>query len=170
MIVITLLHPSKSAPVQSWVFESEAELTLGRGSQNDVVLYSAVVSRRHAKLQQIGSQQGNAIAEPQLSHDDSASWEIVNFGANGTYVDGKVLAKEQETIPVYDGTIVRLGETGPKIRIRLGAVDPSTLGKVVRRRSSLSPNLEFPREQKARSTFLRAKSDPAPPDSTTNID
>ncbi|WP_204106403.1 MULTISPECIES: FHA domain-containing protein [Spirulina sp. CCY15215] len=165
MIVITLLHPSKSAPVQSWVFESEAELTLGRGSQNDVVLYSAVVSRRHAKLQQI-----NAIAEQKLSHDDSSSWEIVNFGANGTYVDGKVLAKEQEKIPVYDGTIVRLGETGPKIRIRLGAVDPSTLGKVVRRRSPISPGLESSQEQKAHGTFLRAKSNPKPPDSNTNVE
>ncbi|MGK7929463.1 MAG: FHA domain-containing protein [Spirulina sp.] len=161
MIVITLLHPSKSAPVQSWVFESEAEITLGRGSQNDVVLYSAVVSRRHAQLQQI-----DAIAEQELSRNDDSSWEIVNFGANGTYVDGQVLAKEQDRIPIYDGTIVRLGETGPKIRIRLGAVDPDSLGKVVRRRPPTPANSNDPPEQKTRSTFLRVKTDPKPPDST----
>jgi pSer/pThr/pTyr-binding forkhead associated (FHA) protein len=164
VIVITLLHPSKSAPVQSWVFESETELTLGRGSKNDVVLYSAVVSRRHAKLQQI-----DAIAERDLAADDS-HWEIVNFGANGTYVDENVLTKERETIPIYDGTIVRLGETGPRIRIRLGAVDPSTLGKVVRRRSPISTHSEPAPEPKPRSTFLRAKADSKPPDSTTNVD
>ncbi|MBP0022038.1 MAG: FHA domain-containing protein [Cyanobacteria bacterium SBLK] len=164
MIVITLLHPSKSAPVQSWVFESETEITLGRGSQNDVVLYSAVVSRRHAKLQQI-----DAIAEQDYSRDEGESWEIVNFGANGTYVDSNVLTKERESIAVYDGTIVRLGETGPKIRIRIGAVDPSTLGKVVRRRSPTSANSGSPPE-KSRSTFLRAKADPKPPDSTTNVE
>lgn len=164
-IVITLLHPSKSAPVQSWVFESETEITLGRGSQNDVVLYSAVVSRRHAKIQQ--------IAERDFSRDDDSRddshWELVNFGANGTYVDDSVLTKERESIPVYNGTVVRLGETGPKICIRLGAVDPNSLGKVVRRRSLDSVNVNPP-EQKTRSTFLRAKADSKPPDSTTNVE
>ncbi|NEO28251.1 MAG: FHA domain-containing protein, partial [Kamptonema sp. SIO4C4] len=44
MITLTLLHPSKSTPVQSWMFDSESVVRLGRGHQNDVVLYSAVVS------------------------------------------------------------------------------------------------------------------------------
>lgn len=72
MITLTLLHPVQSTPVQSWSFEKDSVIQIGRAVENHVVLYSAVVSRYHVELRQSGSQ-----------------WEVVNLGTNGTYLDGQ---------------------------------------------------------------------------------
>ena len=77
-------------------------IRIGRSTDNEVILYSAVVSRHHVELR-----------------FDGAEWEIVNLGANGTYIDGKRIAQ----IPVDDGMIIRLASSGPKIQIRLGSGD-----------------------------------------------
>lgn len=100
--------------MQSWIFENESLVQVGRGSQNHVVLYSAVVSRRHAEL----------------SHEEEA-WYLYNRGTNGTYVNGHPL---ETRCLVQDGMIMRLGESGPKLRIHLSMVEPQSLGKVVKRR------------------------------------
>lgn len=102
VITLTLLHPIQSVPVQSWCFESESVVRIGRSNDNDVIIYSAVVSRHHVELWN----QGN-------------DWEIINFGANGTYVDDKPIAQ----VSVADGMTIRLGNSGPKIRIRVGVAN-----------------------------------------------
>ncbi len=99
MITLLLLHPLKRNPVQSWSFENESVIRIGRSTDNHVILYSAVVSRHHVELRQTGT-----------------SWEIVNLGTNGTYLDGKRITK----VPVVDGAIIRLARSGPNIQIRLG--------------------------------------------------
>ena len=99
MITLLLLHPLKQTPIQVWPFEKEALIRVGRSTDNDVVLYSAVVSRRHVELRKMGE-----------------SWDIVNLGTNGTYLDGKRIEK----VSVEDGTIIRLARSGPNIQIRLG--------------------------------------------------
>ncbi|MBZ8181000.1 FHA domain-containing protein [Oscillatoria salina] len=104
MISLTLLHPTKSVPIQSWTFESESVIKIGRSTDNHVVMYSAVVSRHHLEL----------INKPE-------GWEIVNYGTNGTYVEGEPIAQAA----VVDGMVIRLGESGPKIRIRIGVADPN---------------------------------------------
>ena len=101
MITLILLHPLHSTPVQNWTFANESVVRIGRATDNQVVLYSAVVSRRHVELRRV-----------------DASWEIVNLGANGTYLNGKRISQE----PVVDGVIIRLANSGPQIQIRLGAV------------------------------------------------
>jgi pSer/pThr/pTyr-binding forkhead associated (FHA) protein len=108
VITLTLLHPIQSVPVQSWCFESESVVRIGRSNDNDVIIYSAVVSRHHVEL-----------------WNHSYGWEIINFGANGTYVDDKPIAQ----VSVADGMTIRLGNSGPKIRIRVGAtnVQPSKI-------------------------------------------
>jgi pSer/pThr/pTyr-binding forkhead associated (FHA) protein len=98
LITLVLLHPLKAVPVQNWTFEPETTIRVGRSMDNDVVLYSAVVSRRHLEVRPVGSQ-----------------WEIVNIGANGTYVNGKKVDK----LPVVDGMIVRLASSGPQIKIQI---------------------------------------------------
>lgn len=108
MITLTLLHPIQSVPVQSWCFESESVVRIGRSNDNDVIIYSAVVSRHHVELW----------------HNPSG-WEIINFGANGTFVDDKPIAQ----VPVADGMTIRLGNSGPKIRIRVAAAN-SDAGRV----------------------------------------
>jgi pSer/pThr/pTyr-binding forkhead associated (FHA) protein len=102
-IVLTLLHPLQAVPVQSWTFEPNLVIRIGRSTDNEVILYSAVVSRHHVEVRPSGS----------------SSWEVVNLGANGTYIDGKRITK----IAVNDGMIVRLASSGPQIQIRIEDAD-----------------------------------------------
>ncbi|MEG4865993.1 MULTISPECIES: FHA domain-containing protein [unclassified Microcoleus] len=104
MIKLTLLHPLQSIPVRSWIFEDEQVVRIGRSNENHVVLFSAVVSRRHIELRRSG-----------------ISWELINLGTNGTYLDGKPIAK----VPVVDGLIVHLARSGPKIQINVDPNQPS---------------------------------------------
>lgn len=106
MITLTLLHPSQSTPVQSWTFGSEPVIRIGRSKENDVILYSAVVSRNHVELWNNGRE-----------------WEIMSFGANGTYVNNEPITQAK----VEDGMIFRLGSSGPKIQIWLKKGDPEAI-------------------------------------------
>lgn len=90
----------QSIPVQSWTFEQESIIRIGRSTDNHVILYSAVVSRHHVEIRKIDS-----------------GWEIVNLGANGTYVDGRRITQ----VPVEDGVIIRLARSGPNVQIHLGS-------------------------------------------------
>ena len=101
MITLILLHPLDSTPVQSWTFSDESVIRIGRATDNQVVLYSAVVSRRHVELRRVDGR-----------------WEIVNLGANGTYLNGQRISQ----VPLVDGAIIRIAPTGPQIKIRLRAV------------------------------------------------
>lgn len=104
VITLSLMHPTKAERIQSWTFEPEPDsvISVGRAKDNDVVVHSSVVSRKHLELWQNGFE-----------------WEIVNFGSNGTYVNNKAITQEA----VLDGMIVRLGSSGPKIEIRLAVLD-----------------------------------------------
>ncbi|MEB3355310.1 MAG: FHA domain-containing protein [Synechococcales bacterium] len=99
MITLLLLHPLKRTPIQVWPFKGESIIRIGRSTDNDVILYSAVVSRHHVELRKMGS-----------------GWEIVNLGTNGTYLDGKRIMK----VAAEDGSVIRLARSGPNIQIRLG--------------------------------------------------
>ena len=100
MITLTLLHPSQATPLQHWQFNNDqSTILIGRALDNHVVLYSAVVSRRHLEIR----------------HNDRDDWELENLGANGTFVNGKPLEKTA----VVDGMVVRLATSGPQIQIRL---------------------------------------------------
>ncbi|MGB8700737.1 MAG: FHA domain-containing serine/threonine-protein kinase [Thermosynechococcaceae cyanobacterium] len=96
MITLTLLHPVQSTPVQSWSFEQDPAIRIGRAVDNHVVLYSAVVSRYHVEIRLTDNQ-----------------WEVVNLGTNGTYVDGKRVHQA----PLANGSIMRLARSGPNIQI-----------------------------------------------------
>lgn len=109
VITLTLLHPIQSVPVQSWPFDTESVIRIGRSTDNDVILYSAVVSRHHVEIRR-----------------NNSKWEVVNLGANGTYIDGKQINQT----PVVDGIIIRLASSGPKIQIHLGSA--SDKGKNMR--------------------------------------
>lgn len=98
MITLTLLHPLQPVPVQSWTFKQEPQIRIGRSTNNEVVLYSAVVSRHHVEIRKTGE-----------------NWEVINVGANGTYIDGKRI---KQTLAV-DGMVMRLASSGPKILIKI---------------------------------------------------
>lgn len=96
MITLTLLHPLHIAPPQKWTFEDEPIIRIGRGTDNHVVIYSAVVSRRHVEVRRYGE-----------------GWQIFNVGKNGTYVDGESIVQK----PINNGVIFRLARSGPQIKI-----------------------------------------------------
>jgi len=98
VITLTLLHPLKSIAVQKWNFEPNSVIRIGRANDNEVVLYSAVVSRHHLEIRPRG--------------DD---WALINLGSNGTFINGKKINK----VLVKDGMIIRLASSGPKIKITL---------------------------------------------------
>lgn len=98
MITLTLLHPLQPVPVQSWTFEEESKIRIGRSTSNEVVLYSAVVSRHHVEIRKVGKE-----------------WEVANLGANGTYINGTRI----DTTAALDGMIIRLASSGPKILIKI---------------------------------------------------
>ena len=99
MITLTLLHPLQSVAVQSWTFRDEPSIRIGRATNNEVVLYSAVVSRHHVEIKKSGSQE----------------WEVINLGSNGTYIDGERIEHTKAT----DGMIFRLASSGPKILVKI---------------------------------------------------
>jgi eukaryotic-like serine/threonine-protein kinase len=108
VITLTLLHPVQSTPVQSWSFEHNPVVRIGRAVDNEVVLYSAVVSRYHVEIRFNGN-----------------FWEVVNLGTNGTYLDGKKVHQAKLT----SGSIMRLARSGPNIQIEVqtnGTEDAAT--------------------------------------------
>ncbi|NET38080.1 MAG: FHA domain-containing protein [Cyanothece sp. SIO1E1] len=100
MITLSLLHPLTQAVIQTWTFEQESLIRIGRSTDNHVVLYSAVVSRHHVELRRTG-----------------LNWEVINLGANGTYLNGKRITQASAA----DGNTIRLARSGPNIQIRFGA-------------------------------------------------
>ncbi|MFE4106666.1 FHA domain-containing protein [Almyronema epifaneia] len=100
MITLSLLHPLNKNPLQHWTFEKESVVRIGRSTDNDVILYSAVVSRHHVELRRTDK-----------------GWEITSLGTNGTYLEGKRITQ----VPVEDGIVIRLARSGPNIQIRVGA-------------------------------------------------
>ncbi|MBE9139666.1 FHA domain-containing protein [Nodosilinea sp. LEGE 07088] len=96
MITLSLLHPLHKTPVQNWSFDQETVVRIGRSTDNDVVLYSAVVSRHHVEI-----------------HRTDSGWAVKSIGTNGTYLDGRRITE----VPVDDGIIIRLARSGPNIQI-----------------------------------------------------
>lgn len=106
MITLALLHPLQETPVQKWSFKPNSVIRIGRANDNQVVLYSAVVSRHHVEIRGQGSQ-----------------WEIINLGTNGTYLDGHRI----DHLTAAHGMVIRLARSGPMIQIRLGETEPDVL-------------------------------------------
>ncbi len=94
--------------MQTWKFESESVIRIGRSTDNEVVLYSSVVSRHHVELRY-----------------EASSWEVFSLGANGTYLDDLPITK----IRAFDGLVIRIASSGPRIQIRLDSNEVSKASK-----------------------------------------
>ncbi|MDC0834871.1 FHA domain-containing protein [Geitlerinema sp. CS-897] len=117
MITLSLIHPTQAAPIQRWTFEREAVVRVGRSKDNDVVVHGSLVSRHHLEL-----------------WNRQTHWEIVNFGTNGTFVNGQPVRQ----MPVCDGMTIRLGATGPKLQLQLSSDSASPT--VPPSRSNIAPS------------------------------
>ncbi len=118
MIKLTLLHPVQAIPIQTWTFSSKDVISIGRAPDNHVVLYSAVVSRRHAELRRHGD-----------------TWELTNLGTNGTYLDGK---RVQQSL-VTSGSVLRLARSGPNLKIQFAADQAEEVESVSSAEADLPP-------------------------------
>lgn len=96
MITLTLLHPQHSVAVQTWRFEPKSVIRIGRSRNNEVTLYSAVVSRHHVEIRRKGK-----------------DWEVVNTGSNRTFCQGKRISRAS----VKNGMVIRLASSGPQLQI-----------------------------------------------------
>ncbi|MCY7406087.1 MAG: FHA domain-containing serine/threonine-protein kinase [Alkalinema sp. CAN_BIN05] len=108
VITLTLLHPLQSTPIQSWTFDQETQVSVGRSTDNHVVLYSAVVSRHHVEL----------------CYENSV-WEVVSLGANGTYMDNQRVTRS----PLKDGSVFRLARSGPNLQVSISATSSTPLSR-----------------------------------------
>ncbi|TVQ07481.1 MAG: FHA domain-containing protein [Leptolyngbya sp. DLM2.Bin27] len=113
MITLSLLHPLHKTPVQSWAFEQESVVRIGRSTDNNVVLYSAVVSRHHVEI-----------------HRTKTGWSVKSIGTNGTYLEGRRIVE----VPVEDGIVIRLARSGPNIQIHMSEEKRDPLKELLNRR------------------------------------
>lgn len=113
MITLSLLHPLHKTPVQSWSFDQESVIRIGRSTDNNVVLYSAVVSRHHVEI-----------------HRTDSGWEVKSIGTNGTYLDGRRITE----VSVEDGIVIRLARSGPNIQIHMSEEKRDPLKELLSRR------------------------------------
>ena len=109
MITLSLLHPLNKTPIQNWTFEEQDVIRIGRSTDNDVVLYSAVVSRHHLEI-----------------HKGAAGWAIQSLGTNGTYLDGKRI----QHVTAEDGLVVRLARSGPNLQISIDQPEKSSAASI----------------------------------------
>lgn len=98
MIALALLHPHQVQPVRRWIFDQVDLIRIGRSQENDVILYSAVISRHHLEL-----------------HRRSGEWWAVNRGQNGTYLDNVAIG----CLRLPQETIFGLAKSGPRLQISL---------------------------------------------------
>jgi len=107
MITLTLLNSQPNTPQQQWRFESEPVIRIGRSPNNDVVLTDTLVSRHHLELRRI--------------NDTGNSWQLINQGTNGTFLDGILVSQSLVT----DGSLLQLARGGPTLKFQVHSVQNS---------------------------------------------
>jgi eukaryotic-like serine/threonine-protein kinase len=115
VITLTLLHPVQGTAVQSWTFKDDQTVRIGRAVDNEVVLYSAVVSRYHVEVRY-----------------EENNWYVHNIGINGTFIEGKKIESEA----LEDGKTFRLARSGPNIQVSI----QSTQDNKTFRQTQAAPN------------------------------
>jgi len=106
VIALALLHPRQVEPVHCWTFDRVSLIRIGRSLDNDVILYSAVISRHHLEL-----------------HRRAGEWWAINRGKNGTYLDDVPIKYSR----LVDKTTLCLAKSGPRLRISFADHLPTVL-------------------------------------------
>ena len=105
MVILTLLHPQQNTPLQQWRFQDESVIRIGRSPDNHIVLTDILVSRYHLELRQISSA------------DNSSSWQLINQGTNGTFLDGILVSQSL----VANNSLIQLARFGPTLKFQVHA-------------------------------------------------
>jgi len=94
-VTLSLVDPAKGHLLQSWDFEGQPLIRIGRAQDNDVVTLDHSVSRYHVEL---------AFAD--------GHWTLFSLGRNGVYVDDVRLSEAR----LNDGDVFQLASDGPKFQ------------------------------------------------------
>lgn len=108
MITLILVHPTQPTAVNRWTFKDQSMIRVGRAKDNDVIIYNSVVSRYHLEL-----------------WHDASGWEIISFGTNGSYCNKKPITQ----MSVTNGMVIFLGQSGPRLLIKLSPVTANKINK-----------------------------------------
>jgi len=102
VVTLSLLHPGQNITLKEWKFSDESIIRIGRSPDNDVILTEPSVSRHHLELRKT----------------NSSSWQAVNQGTNGTFVDGILVAQSA----IADGCLLQLAKGGPILKFQLDKI------------------------------------------------
>jgi serine/threonine-protein kinase len=105
VVTLYLLHPQETTPLQQWQFEDESAIRIGRAPDNDVVLADPLVSRYHLELRK------------KDFSTQSDSWQLINQGTNGTFVDGILVSQGL----IKSGSLIQLARGGPTLKFETQA-------------------------------------------------
>jgi pSer/pThr/pTyr-binding forkhead associated (FHA) protein len=109
-VSLHLVNPDTGRPIQTWLFEAQKSVRIGRAEGNDVVISDPSVSRFHAELQFNG-----------------VEWELVNLGKNGTLISSHSISR----VKIDQQTLFRLGTGGPLLRFERSGEAFDTLNTVM---------------------------------------
>jgi pSer/pThr/pTyr-binding forkhead associated (FHA) protein len=105
-VCLHLLDSSNGSIVQTWQFDGQELITIGRASECHVRVGDQHVSRLHAELR----------------HADGV-WTIVSKGRNGLSFDG---ARQEQAVLADHGKF-RLGQEGPMLSVRFERISNDSL-------------------------------------------
>lgn len=108
MVILTLLQPQSRIPLKQWCFPDEALIRIGRAPENHVVLDDLLVSRQHLELRQVVATAATPTGQ---------SWHLVNHSANGTFVNGVVMAQGL----IGENALLQLAQGGPLLKLQIRA-------------------------------------------------
>ena len=109
-VSLHLVNPDTGHPIQTWLFETQRSVRIGRAEGNDVVIPDPSVSRFHAELQFNGRE-----------------WELVNLGKNGTLISNHSISRAR----IDEQTLFRLGTVGPLLRFEHSGVGFECLNTII---------------------------------------
>lgn len=95
-LLLQLLDSGGTRSQQEWVFRDQTHITIGRSTEQHVVLADPYVSRAHAEL---------------LWRD--GHWTVLATGRHGVQLRGRPPNDE----PLVEGDILQLGPSGPRLRV-----------------------------------------------------